>query len=43
MSATATTLMFAIGLLQKQQRGVFLFGDYDLKCREIAEKLLTTL
>lgn len=40
MSASATTLMFAVGLLRKQQAGVRLFRDYDAVVRRLASEII---
>lgn len=42
MSATATTLMFAIGLLRKEQNGVLLCRDYEPVVRELVARIINT-
>lgn len=40
MSARATTLLFAIGVLRMQQAGTRLFRDYEPEVRRIAAELI---
>lgn len=41
MSHQATTLLFSVGLLRKQQAGVRLFRDYEEITRRLAQAIIT--